>query len=376
MKSQKLGLLLGANVIAACLVMQGCKAPKAVGPAPEAVTIREVEEKPVVVPAKPAPAPEPVVAPEPEVPATPIAEVKPLPPPPPPKEVAPVAKPEAPKAADTYVVRKGDTLSGISAKFNVRMSAIIALNPGVNPNKIRIGQKIKIPGGVVASDVKPVSSVSAAPKSVKVEAANTKAPATKPVAPYTGATKEYVVRSGDTLGGIAYDNGIKIRQLKEMNGLKSNNLRIGQKLKVPAEKQVASKKDSKKAEAKPAAKKADGVKAVESTKKVEKKEKAKPVEKKEDKAPAAAPVVEQQAPQPVESDVVVVAQAPAAAPTPVDSETSASASTMEYTVKEGEDIVSVAISCGVTPSALMDLNGLKAGDTLKPGQKLKLPASK
>ncbi|MBO7130577.1 MAG: LysM peptidoglycan-binding domain-containing protein, partial [Fibrobacterales bacterium] len=59
--------------------------------------------------------------------------------------------------------------------------------------------------------------------------------------PYTGPTKEYVVKGGDSLGKIAYANGITIKCLKEMNGLKSNNIRIGQKLKVPAEKPVAER---------------------------------------------------------------------------------------------------------------------------------------
>ncbi len=368
MKSQKLGLLLGANVIAACLVMQGCKAPKAVGPAPESVTIKTVEqEKPVVAPVPVKAEPTAPVVVEQEVPAAPVTEVKPLPPPPPPKKVAPVAKPEPVKDATVYKVRSGDTLSGISAKYNVRMSAIIAQNPGINPNRIRVGQKIKIPGGAKASDVKPVSGAAAAPKAVKAEAANIKAPAVKPVAPYTGATKEYVVRSGDSLGKIAYENGIKIRQLKAMNGLKSNDLRIGQKLKVPAEKQV-SKKEEKKVEAKPVEKKVETkpVAVVKEEKKVE----AKPAaEKKEAPAAAEAPVLvsnaEKVEPAPLPAlDADVKAEEPAAV------------TTTEYTVKEGEDIVSVAISCGVSPSVLMDLNGLKTGDTIKAGQKLKLPVSK
>lgn len=44
-----------------------------------------------------------------------------------------------------------------------------------------------------------------------------------------------------------------------------------------------------------------------------------------------------------------------------------------YTVKEDDDIVSVSIKCGVSPSQLMYANGLKAGDRLKPGQILRLP---
>jgi LysM repeat protein len=44
---------------------------------------------------------------------------------------------------------------------------------------------------------------------------------------------EYTVQSGDTLSAIAQAFGTTVRQLKEMNGLHSDIIRIGQKLKVP-----------------------------------------------------------------------------------------------------------------------------------------------
>ena len=46
-----------------------------------------------------------------------------------------------------------------------------------------------------------------------------------------------------------------------------------------------------------------------------------------------------------------------------------------YTVKEGDDLVSIAIAYGIAPSALMDINDLKPTDEVKPGQVLKLPAN-
>ena len=49
-----------------------------------------------------------------------------------------------------------------------------------------------------------------------------------------GAHKEYVVQGGDNLSIIAQAFNTTVAKIKEMNGLKSDNLRIGQKLKVPA----------------------------------------------------------------------------------------------------------------------------------------------
>ena len=49
--------------------------------------------------------------------------------------------------------------------------------------------------------------------------------------------------------------------------------------------------------------------------------------------------------------------------------------TLTYTVKEGDDLVSIAIAYGISPSALMDLNDLKPTDEIKKDQVLKLPAN-
>lgn len=51
---------------------------------------------------------------------------------------------------------------------------------------------------------------------------------------YTGPCKEYVVEGGDTLSLIASAFNTTVSKLKEMNNLRSDNLRIGQKLLVPA----------------------------------------------------------------------------------------------------------------------------------------------
>ncbi len=48
-------------------------------------------------------------------------------------------------ADGTYSVAPGDTLSKIARKFAVRSDAIEAENPGLDPTKLRVGQKIRIP---------------------------------------------------------------------------------------------------------------------------------------------------------------------------------------------------------------------------------------
>ena len=56
----------------------------------------------------------------------------------------------------TYSVKSGDTLSAIALRFNVTLDALLAANPGVDPNALPIGTVLVIPvGGVVSAEPTP-----------------------------------------------------------------------------------------------------------------------------------------------------------------------------------------------------------------------------
>ena len=269
-------------------------------------------------------------------------------------KTAPAAEPEF----TPYVVRGGDTLGGICHKYKVKKADVLALNPGMDPNKIFVGRTIKLPGNIEEAKSAPAPKAAAA----KDAGAKKAAPAAKrEYKPYTGETKEYVVKAGDTIGAIAYSNGINIRQFKELNGLSSDVIRVGQKVKIPA----VPVKSEKPAAVADAAKKA----AAENVSKVieEKKEEIKPVADKPAEEKAAAKAEEPKLPE-AAGPVVEQVAAPAAAADipPSDNYTT-------YTVKQGDDLYSVAIKWSVTASQLKEANNL-ADDTLTPGQVLKVPA--
>jgi LysM repeat protein len=43
-----------------------------------------------------------------------------------------------------YTIRPGDTLGAVAVHFGVSVDDIVALNPGIQPTALRVGQKIKV----------------------------------------------------------------------------------------------------------------------------------------------------------------------------------------------------------------------------------------
>jgi LysM repeat protein len=48
-------------------------------------------------------------------------------------------------ADGTYTIGSGDTLAKVARKFAVKLDAIEAENPGLDPARLKVGQKIRIP---------------------------------------------------------------------------------------------------------------------------------------------------------------------------------------------------------------------------------------
>jgi LysM repeat protein len=46
-----------------------------------------------------------------------------------------------------HKVRAGDSFSTIARAYDVSVNALIEANPGVNPRRLQLGQKVRIPAG-------------------------------------------------------------------------------------------------------------------------------------------------------------------------------------------------------------------------------------
>ena len=94
----------------------------------------------------------------------------------------------------SYIVLEGDTLYGISKQFGVSISDIKRQN-NLNDNLIVVGDVLIIPS--------------------------------------TGTTFLYTVKKGDTLYSISNRYGVSVESIKSLNNIGGNNLTIGQSLFIP-----------------------------------------------------------------------------------------------------------------------------------------------
>ena len=337
----KIGVVLGVATVA---VLSGCMDPNYKGHRKSVFTTNRPVATDVVEPAKPV---QPVQAPPPDTPdaTTTIVvnddiDTKPVVKP---VDTEPVVdKPAAPETT-TYIVQRGDTLSKISKKTNITINAIKRANPQLKGDTVRLGQKLTLPGKVEIGEQTVPEGAFAKPAAK---------PAAKPYAPYSGATQEYVVKSGDVLGTIARKNGISVRQLKDLNGLSTDVVRVGQKLRVPAGKAAVA---TAAAPAKPAAAPSvvkTSAKTVPVPTQTKAQEEKADVEKKAD-APAS------DATKPAVEEPVVE--------TPAEKY-------VNYTVQDGEDLVGISINFDLTTSEIRQLNNLSDDAPVTPGMVLKLPA--
>ncbi len=136
------------------------------------------------------------------------------------KELDSLEKP-LPKFIDTknqirYKVRSGDYLGKIAERYGVGVSQIKRWN-GLRSNNLRIGQRLTI------FPRKPYIPKQATKKSTTKSASGTVA----------GGAKVHTVQEGDSLWTISRKYpGVSIENLREWNGLSSNNLKPGTKLKL------------------------------------------------------------------------------------------------------------------------------------------------
>ncbi len=215
-----------------------------------------------------------------------------------------------------YVVKKGDTLSGIASMYDTSWKKLAEYNSLSNPNKLVVGQKIRIPG--FAGAVAPVDRLDA-PK-----------PTTQKTSEPSGRNpiaqgSSYVVQRGDSLSKIANRAGLTVEEIKATNALTSNRIIAGKSLSIPKKGEVS------------------------------------------------VTVLSEPTPEPVTIEVETAAPelAPIAELAPLAP--AASAPVYEHVLYPGETIEDVARQYGSSQEEIMLLNGITDPSVVKPGTKLLVP---
>jgi peptidoglycan endopeptidase LytE len=130
----------------------------------------------------------------------------------------------------SYTIKKGDNPHTLAKKFDVRTQDIIKINK-LDPRKLRPGMKITIPSSEQGLHKKSNNTINRTENKRKAEKDGDHAVSESPPDTHDENTSVYhMVDKGDTLHAIARKYSVPVSELRELNGLDSSILRIGQRL--------------------------------------------------------------------------------------------------------------------------------------------------
>ena len=245
-----------------------------------------------------------------------------------PQPVQVAAKNAAPAAAasTTHTVQRGESISGIAAKYGVDSGDLLAANHMRSGKDLLAGQKLTIPG---RADGRP--SAPAPSRNETVAAAELPSTA-------------YTVRPGDTLSGISNRFNVDRSRLAAANHLSSNVVRVGETLTIPGSSGQPSKAAASRT--------------------------PEPSRKQPQEVASRTPEPSRKdlwAPKPLASKST---PAPAAAKSPPQIAAKHAGKSVNYKVGPGETVWGIAKKFNVEPSSLMAWNNMKSPSALQAGSQI------
>jgi len=257
-----------------------------------------------------------------------------------------------PGLAGQVVVKPGETLSDIAARYGVSVDRLLQLNGIKDPKGLQIGTKLTVPGAP-SSPSRGGSSQGSGGQG-------------------GGGRGNYTVKSGETISEIADRYGISTNRLLELNGIRDpKGLQVGSRLTVPtAGPAQAARPASGGGTASPASRGPANytVKSGETISEI-----ADRYGISSDRLLELNGIRDPKGLQ-VGSRLTVPTAGPAkpAKPPVLPAITSAQGKALSHTVRPGDTLSDIANTYGVPVEKIASLNGLKDPDNLVPDTQLKL----
>jgi LysM repeat protein len=269
----------------------------------------------------------------------------------------------APHGWVVYTVRNGDTLDAIAARTQTQAGVIASRNHLADGgHDLSIGQRLWVP--------KTAAQARAEAARAKAAAAARAAAAKKAAAAHAAAVRRatYVVRDGDTLGGIAASRHVTLAALLKANRLSTRSvLHIGQKIMIPGAAKAA------RPAARPAPRRAAPPTPTTTTYRVRSGDTLSAVAARTKTPLASLYSWNRLSPR----SVIHPGQALKVHGTPprATARAQAAPSTTAYSVRSGDTLSGIAAHYGLTLAALLKANKLPHGAMLQVGQKIRIPVT-
>lgn len=131
-----------------------------------------------------------------------------------------------------YRVKNGETLYGLSKKFNTTVDELIVLNPELKDG-LKKNQTIKVPGDVPQDVAVEEPVIISTPNPFVVDTIETDHGFEKVVVSFSDSTVRHVVMAHETMYSISKRFMVPIADIMKINGLQSTNVKEGQILIIP-----------------------------------------------------------------------------------------------------------------------------------------------